>query len=1552
MKRLLFTFLTFAIGVGAVFADQPIRRKCGPSGKPISNELKQGVRIPKTAADPFIVKTAVKPENVVSTTLSDAMAIQRLPQRVSPRSKKPMRITRNGANIYGLLVYDYEGKDIPGIYEMESDGSYRLITPVPTAGVIGQTFVIGHFYVRDGHIIVTGQENQDDLIYFGAETWAYNLFTRQSAWTMHGLEPSFQLAAYDPANDLLMGYYKIEGENHLKYGTAPGDQPSTITMITDFGKNTPLPYCAMTYNIDEKKLVAVKGSGQGSDVVKIDPATGEVVETEAEIKVQNGSKYVTGLTYSPVDKAYYYAYCNEYWDVQGFDLLDPSTFQPTFSTEYDRMLEWQQFVCTDLKGYAVGAPDGTEFVSADFGNGDTSGSVTFRLPSKNRENTQIMGKIEWILEIDGREVRRGTGNAGAELKLEINDMREGLHGFNLRTLIAGKEGRSCMRSIYIGHDIPKAPETVTLTFDKITWTAVTDGANDGYVDPAEITYDVYMGDTLLKSDLKDTSCDTGFSADQPLDVYYAVVIAKYKGKQSAPTYSYMDAYGTYKELPWSMMPQYMQFPMFTVVNKNGGSQIYYATDITLDNETISGFYYEYDPDQDADDYLFLPPTKFDDANAMYDFCVALFRFGSYTECYEIVLAKESDPDKIVKVIKPQTYLDNGSPEYHTDYLEHIYFTVPEPGVYTVGIHVTSPADMYRVVMTDFSLSQPAGMNLLSPDMPASVTAKAFGGGELKATVTATLPTLTMTGKTIPENAELTLTVQAGSQTPVSVKGKPGETVSADIVTVQGDNDVILHADNGDAVGRTAHVTVFTGIDIPGAPDGMTMVTDEDGLGFHLEWKAPSVGARGGYVDPTGITYYVCQPNDYGLGDIVEVGKDVFSYDIRLADYAGQNKYRFGVFAENSTGRSEYVAVCEAMGGKPLDMPYKNNYKAGEQTPPIVVYDDRITMSMGTPGWMWSQFETPDNPAALVSMFNKWPEVILTDMRFSLPTFSTVDQKCPAVGLEIFGGCVENFTVYASTYGVDPEPIATYARDYFTTRDITEVIIDLPEKFRNRKRVEVLIGFDTADDQDHFILYQWRFFDNIENDFGVGVLQGLSKASVGEESRYTARVVNYGRSSGLFPGAVWKLTSADGDLIASMEVPASTGNVATGEVLTFPIAFTPSAENLGEFTVSFALSGSDENAANDRREMKVIVDTGNVPVITDLHAKEITSDNVVLEWEPLKVGGVRTESFEKEEPFIIDSEAQDEYIAGFRRIDRDGAITTGPGPTHYYELPSAFKPASFVVVDSKRLAEALESDEYDTPAGDKFLLAMCPDEYYYGDPADDWLISPEVTGGTEISFIARPWTNIYGNDKIEILYSSTGNDPDDFQLLEEVEIDGGGSQPMQWQEYKYVLPGNAKYFAIRYVSIGTFGLLLDNIAYTPVNADITLAGYDIYRDGVMLAGKELCDDGTYNDATVKGETDYAYELVPVLSDGSYGMVSNRLLVRTSGLGAITTGIGSIYVSDRKIVVKGYDGRGIVVATADGRVSGSVVHASSIETFPVNSGIFVVKAGNDVVKLIVK
>ena len=144
-------------------------------------------------------------------------------------------------------------------------------------------------------------------------------------------------------------------------------------------------------------------------------------------------------------------------------------------------------------------------------------------------------------------------------------------------------------------------------------------------------------------------------------------------------------------------------------------------------------------------------------------------------------------------------------------------------------------------------------------------------------------------------------------------------------------------------------------------------------------------------------------------------------------------------------------------------------------------------------------------------------------------------------------------------------------------------------------------------------------------------------------------------------------------------------------------------------------------------------------------------------------------------------------------------------------------------------------------------------------------------------------------------------------------------PLAWTRYSYDLPAGAKYFAIHWPSNLT-GIGVDDVTYE--GAALTLTGYNIYRDGKLLA---TVPAGTthYTDNKL-GEDGHIYHVSALYKEGESGW---------SNAATVVTGIENVAEQEGPADV--YNLSGILVKH----------NATTLEGLP--HGVYIVR-GHKVVK----
>lgn len=187
--------------------------------------------------------------------------------------------------------------------------------------------------------------------------------------------------------------------------------------------------------------------------------------------------------------------------------------------------------------------------------------------------------------------------------------------------------------------------------------------------------------------------------------------------------------------------------------------------------------------------------------------------------------------------------------------------------------------------------------------------------------------------------------------------------------------------------------------------------------------------------------------------------------------------------------------------------------------------------------------------------------------------------------------------------------------------------------------------------------------------------------------------------------------------------------------------------------------------------------------------------------------------------------------GWSYIDADGAPTYRFGSTTF---PSSGAMMAAILFNPSQTQPAHSTKPYE---GDRMLAFFCPSG---GVPADDWMISPELSYHKDFtfSFFARKFNDdgvVYNDELISVGYSVSNSDPESFVWLNDEPM----VVPTEWTEYTYTIPSKAKYVALRRQCTDGFILFVDNVSLSierpqPIKGKSDEDIYRVYLDGKQVA----------------------------------------------------------------------------------------------------------------------
>lgn len=1501
MRKLTTLCLALLIGLGTAFGVAP-QRSHGVLPLKVRNH---GVKAPPS------MSRAKSATNLPSLGGGAAYFKSMLPSAM-------MRVGSSGSTVYGWLGYSNSATAALGFTEINvADGSYA--TPL----FDNDQMAVASTFIRQGRVCVYARMVLMGML-MGNEYLEYDMETGNVVKTVELNTEDYSqcvvTAAYDPAKDMIYGYTFNSAGTGYEYFTAPATEPGNFTRMSTQEK-----CMSLTYDAVNGQLIGVNDSQK---LVRIDPETG-VMTSLASCPVVN--TYISGICYSPIDNAYIWNPSNDNgaW-LYKISLPD---YKFTKICDYPALEEFLSLMCTDTRAIDAKAPGAATIDNVILGAepGEDPVAVFFyTIPTTTFDGTEITERMDYTATIDDVYYTDGTvspGNGGNPFILSYATT-EGFHTISLTLSLDGKEGPSVSRRLWVGNDTPKSPENVTLTETGITWDAVSEGVNGGLVDTDALTYTVYMDGKEIASGLTETKYDYTIPAGEIAN-HRASVVAVCNGHTSEPGLSNGMISGDPMELPVTIAPTADQFTLCTIIDNNKDDRSFI---FTQDEQGNDSFCYIFSAQRLGDDYAVMPPMNFPDADAVYRVSVkAACSDPTSPEMMEVYIGDKPEASAMQQCLIERTEV---SSKDYTTYTA--LFTVPASGTYYVAVRNTSKPDSYYMYVRDITVEK-TDVSSSAPGVATGLNAVADGEGKLSATVGFTMPKKSISGADLASDTELTAKAitQGGTAT---CTGKPGEKVSVSVPTVQGENLVTVTVSSTEGEGAPVTTSVWTGIEAPDMVQNLRAVASEDDMTIHLSWEPPVKGVNGGYCPSTGITYYLCDYTEQGwvIGDAI--GTDVLKHDIALASNAPQDLYRYGILAENVGGRADYLASISCVAGKPYDVPFTEVFHSdGYEYGPIAIMrpDASYTMqwTVDNPSQLGAGFATPSGGA----LIGYTSENSVSKGLISASKVSTLGCTNACVTMNFFYGVCSDIEVLVAGYG-DDEPVSLGKISDLNKANLSygynDIQFNLPAKYQNRKWVQIYIRGEVSGSSQAVIIPTFGVTEQYDDDMEV-TLQTPSSLSMDRKNTVKAIIRNNGTKPGKVRSGKWTLTGRYGDVLL-VENVAEGGELQPGQTAELTLELTPEADWGQRPKLSFAFDTPDGNPLNDSAESTLWLYIGDKPLVLDLRGVDAGDDYIDLAWtEPTT--GMAKASFEGETV----GEELPAFLNDFQNLDMDNSIVYGLEEFgHYYPR------AAFAVWSISELNAFLGEEVLDKYDGDKFAIAFSPIDDGKGAPdADDWLISPEVKGGSKVSFGVSALSYEY-EETLQILYSTTGDTPADFKLLETVKTSEG-----TWEDVEVTLPEDAKYFALRYVSNDAFAIMIDGISYTPANGGETVVAYDIVRDGEVISAAAKAA-GYYRDATIADRNaKYAYNVIPVLGDGSRGMKSNTVYIQASGVNDVTGGSQVVYTTPGTIHLVGFDGQQTAVYGIDGlcRWSGKAAAHNAVS---VPAGVYTVKAGKAAYKILVK
>lgn len=1479
-----------------------------------------------------------RPASPVSGFLANPYFVLPEGKGVAPRFAKAVG---DGTEIFGSVIsantWTEDKKDY-GIYSFTAGKGFKVNSVKPNGDMSTSSAVYANgFYYTWRAEIYFGQVLYILGLKYNAETWEV-VDQFEPEHTFQNVPYSSSIA-YDSKEDKI--YAITFNADATGYALSSMNEDASFSSVANIER----PLFTLAFD-PEGQLFGLSPEG---DLYKVNKQDGTMEKVGSTNKAP---KYAQSMTFDPNTGKLYWAFIND---------TEAALYEvnPTTASVYkiDNMPNMEEFVGLFVKSQKVAeaAPAAvTELKFEPSAEGSATGTVSCKAPATTQKGGALSGNVKVTIYSGDEVLVEETVAPGAVVKKD-NVVFDANQLYTLYAVASNEAGNSRKSSVtvFIGKDEAGSPQNVELVIQEkkatLTWAAPEKGLHDGYFDPNQVTYKVirYRDDVAEGKPATTEPGVTTYAETLPsaTGFYKYKVIAVVEGREGGEAYSNAAlSVGAY-ELPF--------FDEF----KNGElcNQLYTFVDVESDkagdgNAVTNGWFWKADEgliqicvDQNnrkaLNDWMFTPAIHLDGKN-LYNLTYTV-NMGAASN-WRVTLGTSADP------AAHTTVLDEHKGEHHQYSTEFkSTFKVPADGTYYLGFY--SDTDESGFYFNLFNIKVEAGMTTEIPDSVTNLKVTPEANGVKKVHISFNAPETLVNGT--PIDGKFNVNLYRGNDKLEVFEVVKGQEVNyTDEQPVSGNNTYKIAAEIGTKEGFVAERTVWAGPDQPEAVHNFKAVTVDNNMHVKLTWEAPTKGVNGGYFDISKVTYSVWRGYEKNKFERIAEGLTTFEYldtDIEKILDGKQDAYYYTVTADVDDMVGEGIAKYLIVGTL-YTVPNYESFENGK----FRINPWTIESIEGSFGFECKKNDDgggypQDADKGFTKFINGWGDSYV-DSRLKTPVFSLKDSKNPSFSFFMFhweASSVEadgGATLCQVEISVDGGEFKQIGEDYLAGYERygwVEHRISLAD-YRNAETVQFALRGKTNNNWMYYYIDNIRVEEQEDNDLAVMQFTANEmEVEINESNTYMVSYFNRG------------LKEASGytvDLyLNGKKVDSTQGEpIKPGEVKVVELKGTATAHHAGQAIIVQSVINYEADGLTDNNyspTIEVDVKSNWYPKAEGLKG---TSDGTVVDlvWNEMVIPADKqpvVDGAEEYEPFAITGfgdwityDGDQRYCGSFN--DLPDYPNKGKNQAWQIWVPAYLDGAETIFEKYPVLKPR---------TGDAAFVSWYANTNVDGsDPFNkDYLISPQVCGGTDVSF----WIRKMGREEEEnfqILYSTSTQDPDDFNVLRE------GTATEEWTEVKATLPADARYFAICYIGELQTGIMVDDISYVPAIYDLKVEGYNVFRDGVKL-NEQVLIQPAYTDKDVEEGKTYAYQVSVVYNFGeSNACESVKVLCGVSGIDQAETA-AQVEADYGVIRVTTTEALYVSVYTIDGKTVGSE-KVNGIKEFTVEAGIYIVKTGNTVIKICVK
>ncbi len=1357
----------------------------------------------------------------------------------------------NNPDTYGWLRYD-ERNPNRGIcyFKAQTPEDIDIIHPFSTdsAACAGE-FANGKYYTY----LYAPNDGQATPLTFGTVDLTSGRFEQIADY--RGLNTLFSDMAYDYSTATMFAIGSPNGAS-TSYLLSVDLTDGTINTLANLGEK----FCTLACSY-EGQLYAIKGNdGYLYTISKTDGSIEEIGYTFEEPE----DAYLQSMAFDHATDILYWAGNNIY--EEGFfatvDLETGESFRTGTLGNNAQVVG----LYIPFERIQPNAPTAiTDFTVIPATDGALAAILSWINPATTVSGSQLTN-IEKIEIYRNDQLAGSISNAIPGEASSYTDESVPMSGTMKYRVIAINEhgnGASAEVSAFVGRDRPSAPIEATATkisetAISIAWKAPTTGLNGGWIDQPSLTYSITRqpdGKIIV------ASTTTTAATDSPIDIrnnyFYEVQALTADGSGGTATTNTLPAGPALKVPYFCNFADDDTFALWTVVDANHDSYSW-RRETTLD---AAYYYYNEDEETGGDDWLISSPIHLS-TGKKYRLSFKLQSYDvSYPEQLEVWFGQGTDIANLSTKVGDYEVADNNFVAYET-----FLPAIEEDGDFNIGFHCVSDPAMFILYLTDVSIEEVADGTLsgtvTTDNAPLQDVTVSIADTALTATTDASG---NYTFEKVPEGNHVVSFERIGFETvtlPVDIESEQASHLDAEMTplpsfSVSGTvvNEEGLPVDNA-TISLTGYGSYHATTNSSGSFQIEKVFRHEN---YQLNVNRYGLAT---YTQPISVT-----DKDLDIGQIELQDKLLKPYGLTVEttdkaatltwqspideqEFRHDNGIHSGRLGKtDGTEKSVYGSVFRTPTKLTGMTWYTENYLQSHPAVNIFVFD---LDSNGEPTStiLYSQSSVPNTD-------NRWTGIDFPSPVDAPNGYLLAISANGHVGLGLDDASDERFPFEERTN--------CYADDY-TTGEFTYTETHDIRRSLMIRGIGILLGQDelpTASSTQKYDVWRMKAADSSDrqnwtlltpepqsahsfvDDEWTALPQGFYRYAVQtvyadsqtSEALLTESLANKmltqlhitigtNTTKEEAEGISIALTNNDGD--SSHTYQATTDGNGSCQI---------SDVWKGAYTIRMSKHGFTTLTATDV-DLSTRSDYG-----LQYELQEYVVNPFNLEIRPTEIAGQRLFQWNRELFLFDDFEVHEDFAInspgkiGWTYIDGDNEPVM---PIDGVDYPNATSPMAFMVFNPFATDPVLGTTNPDIRAhsGNKFLAGFPTSQN------NDFIISPKLNYDKDFTFkfFAKSFNEDYGKEKINVGYSLSGNEMEDFEWI-------NGETPIElpmgeWQEYRYTIPAAATYAAINCVSDYLFLLMIDDIFIgieTPdgidaaaIRSDLT---FEVWLDGEKAANTD-------------------------------------------------------------------------------------------------------------------